>query len=261
MVTIAASDWLRSAVGGAQREQPLFLGAHRVRQLADPVHGAGAGAGARTHRGGVVELACLDEARCTRANCVEPRLDCRRDDFDQRLLLSGLSRGQLLQLVAASAGRCRPRPRELVEELRPDRSADSRARRFRRGGSAAAASEIWFSTSTVCTTQAASSRALLQPVRREATLIATSTRNATASSRICRTARRRAASGVTARLASSNMQIKPSPGRYGPRQPATTPEPELVPAACGDFRFSRPWSSAAGRRDTVRASGYGSRRR
>ena len=55
---------------------------------------------------------------------------------------------------------------------------------------------IWFSTSTVCTTQALSLRDWLTRMT-DSALIATSTKNPAASSRICPIARRRVASGVS----------------------------------------------------------------
>ena len=180
--------------GGALREQPVLLGAHRARETRRSSH---------WHRW-----------RRPRARiATPPAISLRLTKFDRRcansssrvstaarsfLDIVGLDRIVAGQL--ARACRCREDARDgglvIGQKFAARMSADSRARRFRRGGSAAAAALSGFRPRRCARPSALSSRAWLTR-KTEAALIATSTKNPAASSRIWPIARRRVASGVT----------------------------------------------------------------
>ena len=196
MVTIAASCWLRSAVAvrsaNSRSSSPRIAAATSRMRIA----GVAAAAASRITATRAVGSFCLTKLIVLR-ELLEPRSRSAGRNFAEFFGLDRVVGSQLPQVLSSIGNDGRNRRLMVGREIPAPRSADSRAPRFRRGGFPAATALIWFSTSTVCSTRPLSSRALLTR-RTEDALIATSTKNPAASSRIWPIARRRAASGVTA---------------------------------------------------------------
>ena len=180
-------------VGRALDKQPVFLGPHPHREIVDMFHGVAPDALAHD-LGGVVH-ALLDRAvRC--------RARIPRSAVVERHAVS-LMMLDLNRIVADRAAPASSAPGMMFgdgfsKSVRNSGRNVSEIAALRAFGAAhlQQESDIWFSTSTVCTT-ARAVLARLVDQRTEAALIAISTRNPAASSRICPMARLRWASAVT----------------------------------------------------------------